>query len=164
MEERTVKISLDKAKEFYKQGGSNKELALLAFTEEELNDDLLVPDNIKIYGSNKTYKDNSKQMLGIGFNKQVLMYSHDPDIFCVYVSSYFDEIKCKLVLCKRNDLEIGDVFLCNTEKFKYSDLEEYYAIYLGNTIAHVHENGIKVINVDKLKSNYYYYKVVPVNG
>ena len=36
MEERTVKLTLEKAKEFYKKGGEFKELALSAFTEEEL--------------------------------------------------------------------------------------------------------------------------------
>lgn len=36
MEERNVKISLDKAREWYKKGGEFKELALSAFTENEI--------------------------------------------------------------------------------------------------------------------------------
>lgn len=36
MEERTIKLTLEKAKEFYKKGGEFKDLALSAFTEEEL--------------------------------------------------------------------------------------------------------------------------------
>lgn len=36
MESRTIKLTLKKAKEFYKKGGELKELALSAFTEEEL--------------------------------------------------------------------------------------------------------------------------------
>lgn len=36
MESRTVKLTLEKAKEFYKKGGELKDLALIAFTEEEL--------------------------------------------------------------------------------------------------------------------------------
>ena len=36
MESRTIKLTLEKAKEFYKKGGELKELALSAFTEEEL--------------------------------------------------------------------------------------------------------------------------------
>lgn len=36
MEERNVKISLDKAREWYKQGGELKEVALSAFTENEI--------------------------------------------------------------------------------------------------------------------------------
>lgn len=36
MESRTVKLTLEKAKEFYKKGGEFRDLALSAFTEEEL--------------------------------------------------------------------------------------------------------------------------------
>ena len=36
MESRTIKLTLEKAKEFYKKGGELKELALSAFTKEEL--------------------------------------------------------------------------------------------------------------------------------
>lgn len=38
MEERTVKLTLEKAKEFYKKGGEFRELALSAFTEKELKE------------------------------------------------------------------------------------------------------------------------------
>ena len=36
MEERNVKISLDKAREWYNKGGELKEIALSAFTENEI--------------------------------------------------------------------------------------------------------------------------------
>lgn len=36
MEERAIKLTLEKAKEFYKKGGEFKDLALSAFTKEEL--------------------------------------------------------------------------------------------------------------------------------
>lgn len=36
MEERVIKLTLEKAKEFYKKGGELKDLALSAFTEQEL--------------------------------------------------------------------------------------------------------------------------------
>lgn len=41
MEERNVKISLDKAREWYNQGGELKELALSAFSEEEIKANML---------------------------------------------------------------------------------------------------------------------------
>ena len=41
MEERNVKISLDKAREWYKKGGELKELALSAFTENEITEIVL---------------------------------------------------------------------------------------------------------------------------
>ena len=41
MEERSIKISLDKAREWYNQGGELKELALSAFTEKEITENML---------------------------------------------------------------------------------------------------------------------------
>ena len=41
MEERNVKISLDKAREWYNRGGEFKELALSAFTEKEIKEIVL---------------------------------------------------------------------------------------------------------------------------
>ena len=41
MEERNIKISLDKAREWYNQGGELKELALSAFTEKEIKASIL---------------------------------------------------------------------------------------------------------------------------
>ena len=38
METRTIKLTLEKAKEFYKKGGEFRDLALSAFTEEELQE------------------------------------------------------------------------------------------------------------------------------
>lgn len=38
MEERTIKVSLDKAREWYKVGGDLKEVALQAYSEKELKD------------------------------------------------------------------------------------------------------------------------------
>ena len=41
MEERSIKISLDKAREWYYQGGELKELALSAFSEKEITESAL---------------------------------------------------------------------------------------------------------------------------
>ena len=41
MEERNVKISLDKAREWYNKGGELKEIALSAFTEKEITESAL---------------------------------------------------------------------------------------------------------------------------
>lgn len=38
MEERTIKLTLEKAKEFYQKGGELRNIALSAFTEEELTE------------------------------------------------------------------------------------------------------------------------------
>ena len=41
MEERNVKISIDKAREWYNKGGEFKELALSAFSEKEITESAL---------------------------------------------------------------------------------------------------------------------------
>ena len=41
MEERNIKISLDKARDWYNRGGEYKELALSAFTEKEITESAL---------------------------------------------------------------------------------------------------------------------------
>lgn len=52
METRNVSLTLEKAKEFYKKGGDLKEVALAAYTEDELNPNKNTWINIL-----KTYKD-----------------------------------------------------------------------------------------------------------
>lgn len=49
MEERTIKISLEKAKEWYKIGGDLREVALQAYTEEELIRGKFGPESWKEY-------------------------------------------------------------------------------------------------------------------
>ena len=41
MEERTIKISLERAREWYNYGGEFKKLALSAFTEKEIKENVL---------------------------------------------------------------------------------------------------------------------------
>ena len=41
MEERSIKISIDKARDWYNRGGEYKELALSAFTEKEIKENML---------------------------------------------------------------------------------------------------------------------------
>ena len=41
MEKRNIAISLDKARDWYNRGGENKELALSAFSEEEIKASML---------------------------------------------------------------------------------------------------------------------------
>lgn len=57
MEERTIKISLEKAIEWYKQGGDLKEVALQAFSEEELKDKVF-PKSWNEYNTKACYNDN----------------------------------------------------------------------------------------------------------
>ena len=57
MEERNVKISLDKARKWYNQGGELKELALSAFTENEITTSIL-PNTWKEFCNMYAVKDD----------------------------------------------------------------------------------------------------------
>lgn len=59
MEERTVKLTLDKAKEWYKKGGELKEVALQAYTEEELTK-VVLPKTWEEFLSIDTYTKTDK--------------------------------------------------------------------------------------------------------
>lgn len=58
MEKRNIKISLEKAKEWYKQGGDLKEIALQAFSENELIRSNKFPSSWNEYNKNANCNDN----------------------------------------------------------------------------------------------------------
>lgn len=63
MEERNVKISLEKAREWYNQGGELKELALSAFTENEITTSAL-PNTWEEFCKMYPVKDNEWYISG----------------------------------------------------------------------------------------------------
>ena len=68
MEERNVKISLDKAREWYNQGGELKELALSAFSEKEIKE-IILPDTWEEFC--EMYPIKTKERY-IGINSQLV--------------------------------------------------------------------------------------------
>ncbi|MGM9532140.1 hypothetical protein [Intestinibacter sp.] len=81
MEERVIKLTLDKAKEFYKKGGEFKDLALSAFSEEELN--VKLPRTWREFC--KSYNMQSPNECFIGLRSNIIMraadvYERDPVI------------------------------------------------------------------------------------
>lgn len=68
MEERSIKISLEKAREWYKQGGELKELALSAFSEKEITESAL-PNTWEEFC--KMYPIKTKERY-IGINSQLV--------------------------------------------------------------------------------------------
>ena len=64
MEERAIKLTLDKAKEFYSKGGEFKDLALSAFTVEELTHKEL-PKTWKEYKENWAEREKSIRLVDI---------------------------------------------------------------------------------------------------
>ena len=47
MEERNIKISIEKAREWYSYGGELKKLALSVFTEKEIKENVLPNSSVK---------------------------------------------------------------------------------------------------------------------
>ena len=60
MEERNVKISLDKAREWYNKGGEFKELALSAFTEKEIKE-IVLPNSWEEFCKMYPIKEDKKE-------------------------------------------------------------------------------------------------------
>ena len=114
---------------------SNKSYRALAKAVKEENNEILVPDNIKIES-----ECGDGDGLGIVFNegKQTLAYNSVEDVWYVLPAYSKDFVKCKLVPVKREDLKVGYTYFrteseFGTERFSNS-LEDIglYCKYLGN--------------------------------
>ena len=77
MEERNVKISLEKAREWYKQGGELKEIALSAFTKNEITLNAL-PNTWEEFCKNYPIKAEERY---IGLNSGVICSEGDRTIY-----------------------------------------------------------------------------------
>ena len=77
MEERNVKISLEKARDWYKQGGELKELALSAFTEKEIKE-IVLPNTWEEFCKNYPIKAEERY---IGLNSEVVCNEGDRTIY-----------------------------------------------------------------------------------
>ena len=73
MEKRNIQINLATAKEWYKQGGDLKEIALQAFSEEELND---LPTSWEEYYKINPYLDTNKEVFPLA-NGEILPISQN---------------------------------------------------------------------------------------
>lgn len=79
MEERNVKISLEKAREWYNRGGEYKELALSAFSEEEIAESAL-PNSWEKFCKMYPIKDDEWYIGGVSSIKSlsgVIRYDED---------------------------------------------------------------------------------------
>ena len=77
------------------------------FNKENNKKEILVPSDIHII------KNDNSQQLGIGFNKykQVLSFNKEIDSYQVLPVTKYDYLQqCKLVLCKHEDIKVGDIF------------------------------------------------------
>ena len=137
---------------------SNKSYRALAKAVKEENNEILVPDNIKIE-NHCGDGDN----LGIVFNegKQTLAYNSNRDVWYVLPAYSKDFVKCNLVPVNKEDLKVGyTYFRTDSEQPDFSDMRGYCK-YLGDESYVFVEYGDSVV-----VSNFGYkkwYQVVPIN-
>ena len=93
------------------------------FNQENNKKEILVPCDIHIV------KNNNRQQLGIGFNeyKQVLFFDKEANVYQVLPITRHDYLQqCKLVLCRHEDIEVGDILINSYTLFNgLSDLDGY---------------------------------------
>lgn len=114
MEERNIKISLEKAQEWYKQGGDLREVALQAFSEAELID--AFPISWNEYNMNASHKD-------IRINAGCIFGSVD---YCHFATK--EEAKAFVALGKLIQLRDEYWRLDNNWKLDLTTLETRYCI------------------------------------
>lgn len=79
MEERTIKLSFEKAKEFYNKGGELKDLALSAFTEKELQEIELPKTWEEFCSTHKTKKEECYIQLNSGIKQDNSIKDRHPE-------------------------------------------------------------------------------------
>ena len=77
MEERNIKISIEKARDWYNRGGEYKELALSAFSEKEIKASML-PNTWEEFCKNYPIKAEERY---IGLNSEVVCNERDRTIY-----------------------------------------------------------------------------------
>ena len=114
-------------------------------------DIILVPDNIKL----------SQVWWSIAIHnwKHKLYYAYWFLSWVVWSNIWDELIKCKLVPCEWNDIEVGDTFYMNDESNYSFDILHLYAIKLDN-YNHKYWSGNDCLesNVDFI----YYWKVIQI--
>jgi len=144
---------------------SNKSYRALAKAVKEENNEILVPDNIKI----ETHCGDGDN-LGIVFNegKQTLAYNSNRDVWYVLPAYSKDFVKCMLRPVKKEDLKEGYTYFITNEKMGTDDFQEnlrdltHYCKYLGNDEYVCIIDGSVVVSVDDGFWDYWY-QVVPIN-
>lgn len=129
--------------------------------------DINIPEGIRFVTAN-----SRNNLLGLIFNegKQILAFHDIEKVFQVFSYSYniskgyCKEVPCKLVECKYEDLQVGDIFIyCSKEediKDKKESLEEYILFLGDDNFIFIDENK-DIINFNLITDSYTnFYKVV----
>ena len=142
---------------------SEESYEALAKASKEEDNEILVPDNIKIGLVDTTGKHWFGDGLGIIFNdeKQILLYDVEDRVWKVWEVSDEEFVECKLIPVKKEELEKGyTYFRADSEHPDFSDMRGYCK-YLGDESYVFVEYGDSVV-----VSNFGYkkwYQVVPIN-
>lgn len=124
--------------------------------------EIVVPDNIKIV---EYFTDKEDSILGLVFNegKQILNHRIEYKCYevCSCIHSCFDEIKCKLIPFKYEEIKVGDIFFVG-ELTRINELR-FYCIKISEYryIVPQDEGDIFVNDIDPYDD---VYKVVPINN
>ncbi|MDR2004091.1 MAG: fibrobacter succinogenes major paralogous domain-containing protein [Prevotella sp.] len=135
---------------------------------EDIEKDILVPENISIY--RYVYNNPYGDSLFIGFNnnKQLLGCNSGKGIYVVLANNNntFEKVRCKLIPCKREDLKAGDTAVFNDEIINDSSKEVlcdgsiYSKIQDHRASAYVIDDRGIEINLDN--DGYFWYKAVSI--
>jgi len=145
---------------------SEESYEALAKASKEEDNEILVPDNIKIENHCGGGGDN----LGIVFNKgkQTLAYNSNRGVWYVLPAYPKDFVKCMLRPVKKEDLKEGYTYFITNEKMGTDDFQEdlrdltHYCKYLGNDEYVCIIDGSVMVSVDDGFWDYWY-QVVPIN-
>ena len=133
---------------------------------EDKPKEILVPCDIQIV------KNNNRRQLGIGFNeyRQVVFFDKEANVYQVLPITKHDYLQqCKLVLCRHEDLEVGDIFTTSYALLNnlLTDLDAYLMKLSEETICFIQDSDCVIISgydfEDYVERKIDFYKLVEVN-
>lgn len=125
---------------------------------ENIEKDILVPDNIGIY--KHKHKLDLGLFIGFNCNSQRLGYhTHNKQYIVTSELNKYDKVQCKLTPCKRVDLKAGDTAFASIRN-DYANLHNYCKI-IDECIAYPLDLNIQVESWEN--PNVKWYKIEPIN-
>lgn len=139
----------------------NEWLDRVYWTTKEQEEDLLVPDEVEFV----EYWSNGSISWLLFSNQQILTFSTYES--CLFVKKYTEKyrrLRCKLVPCKLEDVEVGEWIVCrdDNDKVDLSEIDRYWLV-IGEYWLKARINTDDWITTRKRKYNRQnYYKVQPI--
>lgn len=125
---------------------------------EDIEKDILVPDNIGIY--KHKHKLDLGLFIGFNCNSQRLGYhTHNKQYIVTSELNKYEKVQCKLTPCKREDLKAGDTAFASIRN-NYTNLHNYCKI-LDGCVAYPLDLNVQVESWEN--PNVKWYKIEPIN-